>query len=188
VLISDTIKDVSITFTNPPPYILGYVEYMWQNDEPSSITPTEDQRIEAMEDPLNFGDVLPPKVPFNFGYSTSSPAYTAGLNGDIMGDKKYFEGATGSKIIEFPDFNVKAYFTSGTKILNLVFDSPELQNFKINIFGLDGRKFANRLVDNYSQKIAKVELNELQGGFYIYEIDGTSSDGTRKRATGKIVL
>ena len=188
LVVSDTIKSQPVPFTNPSPLIVGYVKYMWENKAPSSFTPTAEQRMEAMEDPLNFGDVLPPKVAFNFGYPTTHMAYTAGLNGTILGDNKYFGSLTASEIIRLPDFQVKAFFTRGTKELNFVFDSPDLYSFGLKIYGLDGRQFSSRLVNNYGQRTAKIELTELQGGFYIYEIDGTSSDGSRKRATGKIVL
>jgi hypothetical protein len=191
LVVSDTIKNQPIPFTNPSPFIVGYVKYIWDNDGPSSFktTPTPEQRMDAMEDPLNFGDVLPPKVAFNWGYPTTHMAYTAGLNGTILGDKKYFGPLTGINPIKLPGFEVNAYFNSGTKTLNIVLGDSEMQKFSLRVFGLDGRQIARRQLTITGEPIIKTNLYELNNsGIYIFEIDGISTDGNRKRATGKFVL
>ena len=188
-IMTDSIKNQSITFNNPPPFIIGFVKNMWLIKWKSGFTPTQDQMMEAVEDQINFGDVLPPKVPYNFGYATTSPAYTAGLNGTIMGDKKYFGPLTGINSIKLPGFDVNAYFNSGTKTLNIVLGDSEMEKFSLRVFGIDGRQIARRQLSVTGEPIIRTNLYELNNnGIYIFEIDGISTDGNRKRATGKFVL
>jgi hypothetical protein len=189
--ISDTIKNQSIAFTNPPPMITGYVKYMWENGSPSGFTttPTADQKIDAVEDPLNYGDVLPPKVQFNFGYPTTHMAYTAGLKSDILGDKKWFGKATGVVNFILPEeLEVKAFFNTGTQTLNFIFNTPEVASFSLRMYSLDGRQHVNRMVYNYGQTTSQVHLQKLTGGIYIYEIESTALNGSKNHARGKVVL
>jgi hypothetical protein len=142
-----------------------------------------------MEDPLNFGDVLPPKAPYSFGYATTSPAYKAGLKGEILGDKKYFGPLTGINPIKLPGFEVNAFFNSGTKTLNIVLGDSEMEKFTLRVFGIDGRQIASRQLSATGEPIIKTNLYELNySGMYIFEIDGISTDGNRKRTTGKFVF
>ena len=145
-------------------------------------------RIEAMEDPLNFGDVVAPKVAFNFGYPTTHMAYKAGLKGTILGDKKYFGSLTGLALSSLPDEAVTAYFTYGTKTLNIVFKTPDMGSFNLRVIGLDGRQFSSRQITNFGQTVSKIDLNELNSGFYIYEIDGVSINGIKRKVVGKVIL
>lgn len=187
MIISDTIKNQSIVFSNPAPLILGYVQYQWQNNWPSSFTPTANQRLEAMEDPLNFGDVVPPTVPYNFGYSTASPLYTAGLNGEIMGDKKWFGNINGIESLRWTKAgNVKAYFNKGT--LNLIFNASDIGSFTLRVYSLDGKQLANRLIHNYGQTKVQVDMNGLSRGIYIYVVECSANNGFKSKASGKVVL
>ena len=187
MVVADTIIGESIPFTNPSPLILGYAQYMWENGSPSSFTPTEEQRIEAMEDPLNFGDPVPPVVPFNFGYPTTHMAYTAGLNGTILGDKKYFGPTTGIQNIIRPESDVNVYFSKSTNSINLVFKKADVGSYSIRIFDLSGKQLTNRTVSSYGMLTSKVPLQGLKNGLYFYEIDGNTQNGSKIRATGKFV-
>ena len=72
--ISDTIKDVPVTFVNPPATIMPYVKAIWANSFPQGFTPTNDQKITRTEDPNGFpGDPEPPLTPFDFTYSVAGP-------------------------------------------------------------------------------------------------------------------
>ena len=189
MIISDTIKDQSIEFSNPAPLILGYVQYQWQNDWPSSFTPTENQRLEAMEDPLNFGDVIPPTLPFSFAYSTASPVYTAGLNGEIMGDKKWFGLLTGIENLGLgKSRECEDILQSYTKTLNIIFDGTDDISFNLRVFGLDGKQLSNRSIHTFGQTRTQIEMNELSRGMYIYVIESKESNGLKSRITGKVVL
>lgn len=188
MVVSDTIVGISIPFTNPSPLILGYVQYMWENGSPSSFTPTAEQRIEAMEDPLNFGDPVPPVVAFNFGYPTTHMAYTAGLNGTILGDKKYFGPSTGIQNIIRPESEVNVYFSTSTSTVNLIFKKADVGSYVIRIFDLSGKQLANRSVSNYGQLFSKVQIPGLKNGFYLYEINGKTLEGKMLRATGKLAF
>ena len=189
VTISDTIKNQSIPFTNPAPLIVGYVKYMWENGSPSSFTPAANQRIEAMEDPLNYGDVIAPVKPYDFGYPTTHMAYTAGLKNVPLGDKKYLMSLVGIDVFKVPEvLDVQAYFEHGTPNLNLIFNSSEVNSFDLTIYDLLGRQMANRQILNQRQKIVKVNLPELNNGLYIYRINGKNLNNSTIQATGKIVL
>jgi hypothetical protein len=188
VIISDTIKNQSIAFSNPPPMITGYVKYMWENGSPSGFTPTAQQRIEAVEDPLNYGDALYPYEPFSFLYAKTNMAYTAGLNGTMLGDKNYIGHATNINDVISPDaLQVHAFFNPGTQLLNIVFKTPDIASFSLRLFGLDGKQFVNQTVYNYGQTSSQIPLNSLTRGLYVYDIEGTSLSGRHNYARGKII-
>jgi hypothetical protein len=189
VIISDTIVDQSITFTNPAPLVKGYVQYLWENKWPTNFTPTENQRIQVMEDPLNFGDVVAPKVQFSFGYAKTSSIYTAGLKGDIMGDKKWFGLVTSIEnepLIKYD--KVKAYFDHSTNSFNVVFNDPDVASYKLAIYTIDGRYLSNRLIQNFGQSSSVVKMGELTQGIFIYVIEGNAPGGKKIVSKGKLIL
>lgn len=189
IVISDTIKNQSLVFTNPAPLVVGYVQYMWQNGWPASFTPTASQRIEVMEDPLNFGDVVAPKVQYNFAYPVSSPIYSAGLKGDIMGDKKWFGKVTGIENLEI-DRGGEAivYFNYLTQKLNVRLNSDDVSSFTLRIFTIEGKQIANRFIQNLGQKQTPMEIKELQRGIYLYQIEGNLTNGSKNISSGKLIL
>jgi hypothetical protein len=189
VVISDTIKNQSIVFTNPAPLVVGYVQYMWQNGWPASFTPTANQRIEVMEDPLNYGDVVAPKVPYKFGYPTTSPVYTAGLKGDIMGDKKWFGKITGIERLEVTlGREATVYFDYLTEKLNVRLYSDNVSSFTLRIYSIEGKQIANRLIQNLGQKQTQMEIKELPRGIYVYQIEGNLTNGSKNFSGGKLIF
>ncbi len=189
ITISDTIKNQSITFTNPAPLMIAGVQYQWQNNWPSSYTPTANNRLDAVEDPLNVGDIISPKVPFSYGYSTTSSTYTAGLKGDIMGDKKWFGLATAIERKDLlKDDEVKAYFDHSTNSFNVIFNAPNVSSFNLRVFTIDGKQISTRLIQNVGQTRSLVKMNELSRGIFIYVIEGNTADGSKNMASGKIVF
>ena len=189
VIMTDSIKNQAITFNNPPPLIIGFVKNMWLIKWKSGFTPTAEQRMEAMEDPLNYGDVVAPKVQYSFGYPTTHMAYTAGLKGDILGDKKWFGLATAIESLTLPEaLDVKSWFNPGTQTLNFTFKSSEIASFTLRLYGLDGRIHVSRTVYNYGQTNSQIRLQNLTGGLYIYDIESTSFKGIKNRARGKVIM
>jgi hypothetical protein len=183
----DTITNQSIAFSNPPPSIVGYVKYQWENNNPRSFTPTAAQKLEAIEDLLNVGDVLPPKVQFSFAYATTSPAYTGGLNGDILGDKKWFGLATQIASPVNPANEVNAFFENGSGNLRLIFKKADQASFRIQLYGLDGKMLTNQLIYMPGQTIARVGMPVLSKGIYIYQIESTGVDGQIQLFRGKVI-
>jgi len=188
IVISDTIKNQSLVFTNPAPLVVGYVQNMWQNGWPASFTPIANQRIEVMEDPLNYGDVVAPKVPYKFGYPTTSPVYTAGLKGDIMGDKKWFGKVTGIESLEVANGRIaEAYFDHLTGRLNINFISSGIAFCTLRVYSIDGKLLSNRLIQNINQNRAQIEMKKLSPGIYLYIIESNSAGGIKNLTNGKLV-
>jgi hypothetical protein len=186
---TDSIKNQAITFNNPPPLIIGFVKNMWQIKWKSGFTPTADQRMEAMEDPLNYGDPIYPYEPFNFGYSSSNLAYKAGLDGKMLGDKNYFGHATAIESIDLPEsLQVKTWISPETRTMNIVFETPAIASFKLRMYGLDGRQYINKQLYNYGQTHQQVQLKNLSKGLYIYEVESTSLNGEINHARGKVIM
>jgi hypothetical protein len=162
---------------------------MWQNGWPASFTPTANQRIEVMEDPLNYGDVVAPKVPYKFGYPTTSPVYTAGLKGDIMGDKKWFGKITGIERLEVTlGREATVYFDYLTEKLNVRLYSDNVSSFTLRIYSIEGKQIANRLIQNLGQKQTQMEIKELPRGIYVYQIEGNLTNGSKNFSGGKLIF
>ena len=115
-------------------------------------------------------------------------AYTAGLNGTILGDKKYFGPSTGIQNIIRPESEVNVYFSTSTSTVNLIFKKADVGSYVIRIFDLRGKQLANRSVSNYGQLFSKVQIPGLKNGFYLYEINGKTLEGKMLRATGKLAF
>jgi hypothetical protein len=149
-----------LTFDNPPPLNLEYLQFYVENN--FSIGGTNPPNPYADEDPAVVGEVADG---YTFGYSSDSKTAAAGSEGQPLGDPRWALTEPNSNIVKTAP-RLTAYPNPGNGIFTVAFTSDSKQPTRLEVVNITGQVVYSKDTTGEGAKSETIDLQHLNKGIY----------------------
>lgn len=161
----ETLTGEAVPFNNPPPTPIAYVQSFYQN--PNDVQPIDDGN--GGPDPANIS-----QLPFDFGFARESALFTAGNEGQPLGDLNWHDlsSSTFDPAVAV-ELQLEVFPNPVQNQVNFRFELPSTQPVRLMLYNQLGQAaavVANKEMGAGAQQLT-YDVSQLPRGVYFYRLE-----------------